>query len=61
MKLRPLSPKSLSYLKGDMKGNPHVNVIERKGNKVLVTSKEGNYCAWVALKGDRNWEIVFAS
>lgn len=58
MRIRPLSPKSTQTLLKEMQGDPRVRVVERVGNKVLVTSRTGNYCSWVALKNDKNWELI---
>lgn len=61
MRLRPLNSRSESLLTGRMQGDPRVAVVQRKDNKVLVASLRGNFCAWVSLKGDKNWELILAS
>lgn len=57
MRLIPLSNKARISLEKLMGGDSTVQLEERIGNKVLVTSKSG-YCVWVNLSGDPNWDLV---
>ena len=58
MKLLPLNPKAQKILTDTMEGNPRVNLLERKGKRILVTSQNGKFCGWVRLAKDRNWDVI---
>lgn len=61
VRLIPLSSKAKNRLANQLGNDPEVNLEQRTGTKVFVVAKNGRWCAWVDLKGDPNWDLVFTS
>lgn len=58
MKLLALSPKAKQTLALKMANCPEVEVRQRNGRKVLVSSVKGPFCAWIDLAKDPDWLLV---
>ena len=60
IRLIPLSKKAKNRLINQMGNDSTVNVEQRTADKVFVVSLNGKWCAWVSLRNDSDWDIVFS-
>ena len=60
MRVVAISPKARRILAEKMGDQPYVKVRQRHGNKVLLSSAEGSFCAWVDLAKDPDWLLVLS-
>lgn len=60
MRVIAISPKAKRLLVDKMGNSPTVKIRLRSGNKVLLSSEEGSFCAWVDLAKDPDWLLVLS-
>jgi hypothetical protein len=57
-RLVPKSQKAKRILQEHLKGEPRVEVQERRKGALLLKSPSGSFALWVDLKKSRDWEVI---